>query len=70
MKMLWGFKYTNGQFVNGKIRDPGNVKTYNSSMWLLENEKLEIRGYWGPFFRTQVWEKASKLSATTLSKIP
>lgn len=55
MKILWGFHHHEGKLLNGKIMDPANGKTYNSSMWLLENDKLKVRGYWGPFFRTQVW---------------
>jgi uncharacterized protein (DUF2147 family) len=70
MKMLWDFEYAKGQFVNGKIMGPGNGKTYNSSMWLLDNENLKIRGYWGPFFRTQVWKKISSLRTSSLLKNP
>ena len=37
--------------------DPGNGKFYDGILWLLDSDKLKIRGYWGPFFRTQVWER-------------
>lgn len=41
---------------SGRILDPDNGKIYTLSMTPLEGgKKLQIRGYIGPFFRTQVW---------------
>jgi uncharacterized protein (DUF2147 family) len=41
---------------SGKILDPENGKSYTLSMVPLEGgKKLQIRGYIGPFYRTQVW---------------
>ncbi|MCA3237649.1 MAG: DUF2147 domain-containing protein [Curvibacter sp.] len=40
----------------GKILDPDNGKNYTLRMTPLEGgRKLQIRGYIGPFYRTQVW---------------
>jgi uncharacterized protein (DUF2147 family) len=40
----------------GKILDPDNGKTYRLRMMPLDGgAKLQIRGYLGPFYRTQVW---------------
>jgi uncharacterized protein (DUF2147 family) len=40
----------------GKILDPENGKNYTLRMTPLEGgSKLQIRGYVGPFYRTQVW---------------
>lgn len=42
----------------GKILDPENGKEYTLRMTPLEGgRKLQIRGYIGPFYRTQVWER-------------
>ncbi|MEZ5645876.1 MAG: DUF2147 domain-containing protein [Burkholderiaceae bacterium] len=40
----------------GKILDPENGKEYTLRMTPLEEgRKLQVRGYIGPFYRTQVW---------------
>jgi len=42
----------------GKILDPENGKNYTLRMTPLEGgSKLQIRGYVGPFYRTQVWTR-------------
>ena len=40
----------------GSIVDPKNGKEYRAKLWL-ENGVLNVRGYLGPFFRTQVWKR-------------
>lgn len=44
---------------NGKILDPENGKEYSCSMWIEGNKtnELKVRGWIGPFFRTQTWYK-------------
>ena len=42
------------QFTSGHILDPENGKVYRCKVWL-EGKVLKVRGYWGPFFRTQTW---------------
>ncbi len=67
MKILYNFELkdqmTNQEhWVNGKVMDPGNGKTYNSSIWLEDKNTLKLRGYWGPFHRTQTWKRVSAIS--------
>jgi len=43
----------------GKILDPENGKEYTVKMVPQEGgKKLQVRGYIGPFYRTQVWLRA------------
>jgi uncharacterized protein (DUF2147 family) len=43
----------------GKILDPENGKEYTVKMVPLEGgKKLQVRGYMGPFYRTQTWLRA------------
>jgi len=43
----------------GNILDPKNGKVYKARIKVIEGgKKLELRGYLGPFYRTQVWTKA------------
>lgn len=57
MKMLWDFKRAGQKWEGGKILDPGNGSTYSSSLWLLDEDTLKVRGYLGPFYRSQVWKR-------------
>ena len=42
----------------GKILDPENGKEYRVQMKPIEGgQKLQVRGYLGPFYRTQVWQR-------------
>jgi uncharacterized protein (DUF2147 family) len=42
----------------GKILDPENGKEYTVKMVPREDgKKLQVRGYIGPFYRTQVWQR-------------
>ncbi|MDM0114650.1 DUF2147 domain-containing protein [Variovorax sp. J22R133] len=43
---------------NGKILDPENGKEYRASFTPIDGgKKLEVRGYLGPFWRTQTWTR-------------
>ncbi len=57
MKIIWGFKKEGTSWEDGNILDPGNGNTYSSSMWLVGDDLLKVRGYLGPFFRSQVWKR-------------
>jgi len=40
----------------GEILDPNNGKTYKTRLKPIDGgKKLEMRGYIGPFYRTQMW---------------
>jgi uncharacterized protein (DUF2147 family) len=42
----------------GKILDPENGKEYRASFTPVDGgKKLEVRGYLGPFWRTQTWNR-------------
>jgi uncharacterized protein (DUF2147 family) len=44
---------------DGNILDPKNGKVYKARIKVTDGgKKLELRGYLGPFYRTQVWQKA------------
>ena len=43
-------------WTGGEILDPNNGKTYKTRLKPIEGgKKLEMRGYIGPFYRTQMW---------------
>ena len=45
-----------GVWGQGEILDPNNGKTYRTRLKPIEGgKKLEMRGYIGPFYRTQTW---------------
>jgi uncharacterized protein (DUF2147 family) len=53
------------EWEGGTILDPDNGKNYTCSLWLNENnkDKLNVRGYIGPFYRTQEWIRTDKIPA-------
>ncbi len=60
MEIIRGVKAdTSGENLwasGGKILDPENGKEYTVKMVPLEGgKKLQVRGFIGPFYRTQVW---------------
>jgi uncharacterized protein (DUF2147 family) len=46
------------RYKGGTITDPEDGKVYKSELWV-EEGKLKVRGYLGPFYRTQTWVKGS-----------
>jgi len=58
LEIIRNMKWSNQELSEGNILDPESGKIYRCSMWL-EGENLMVRGYWGPFFRTQTWKKVN-----------
>jgi uncharacterized protein (DUF2147 family) len=46
------------RYKGGTILDPADGKIYKAEMWT-EDGKLKVRGYLGPFFKTQTWLKGN-----------
>ena len=44
------------EYSQGTILDPQDGKIYRCRIWT-EGASLKVRGYWGPFYRTQTWKK-------------
>ena len=44
------------EYAEGNILDPEVGKIYRCRLWVEGNE-LKVRGYWGPFYRTQIWKR-------------
>jgi uncharacterized protein (DUF2147 family) len=57
MEILKDMKKSGEEFSDGTILDPKNGKLYKCKIWI-EQEDLKLRGYWGPFYRTQTWKRA------------
>ena len=57
MVIMWDMKLKRGKWSGGRILDPEKGKTYRSKIWLKDG-KLRVRGYLGPFYRTQTWLRA------------
>ena len=58
LDIIRGGKKADGKDVweGGKILDPENGKEYRASFTPIDGgRKLEVRGYLGPFWRTQTW---------------
>ena len=45
-----------GWWEGGDVLDPENGKTYRARLRVIDNgRQLELRGYLGPFYRSQIW---------------
>jgi len=44
------------RYKDGTITDPEDGKVYKAELWT-EAAKLKVRGYLGPFYKTQTWVK-------------
>lgn len=45
-------------WIDGNILDPDNGKTYTLRLTPLDGGRsLQVRGYIGPFYRTQIWQR-------------
>ncbi|WP_027015116.1 DUF2147 domain-containing protein [Comamonas composti] len=58
LEILRGGKQTEGKnlWEGGKVLDPESGKEYRGSLTPIEGgARMELRGYWGPFWRTQTW---------------
>lgn len=56
MTILTGFKDT-GKSWEGSIYDPRAGKTYRSYLTLQADGKLQVKGCYGPFCRSQYWAR-------------
>ena len=60
MEIIRGGSQSDGKPVweGGKILDPENGKQYTVRLTPLDGgRQLQVRGYIGPFYRTQVWQR-------------
>jgi len=60
LEIIRGGKKAEGKdaWEGGKILDPENGKEYRASFTPIDGgKKLEVRGYLGPFWRTQTWNR-------------
>jgi uncharacterized protein (DUF2147 family) len=60
LEIVRGGRKADGRDVweGGRILDPENGKEYRSSLTPVDGgKKLDVRGYLGPFWRTQTWTR-------------
>ncbi len=69
MDILYGYRYDekNLEWKNGIIYNFDNGTEYHGKMWLDENDKLYIKGYWWWFWflsKTKHWERVAAPHST------
>jgi uncharacterized protein (DUF2147 family) len=57
MEILKDMVRDEDEYSGGEILDPNNGKVYRCKIWM-EGRDLKLRGYLGPFYRTQTWLRA------------
>jgi uncharacterized protein (DUF2147 family) len=63
MQIVKNMNWNGSEWEDGTILDPDNGKIYDAKIWINSENytKLNVRGYIGPFFRTQTWLKTEKI---------
>jgi uncharacterized protein (DUF2147 family) len=56
MEIIQNMEKDDNEYSEGSILDPQDGKIYRCKLWV-EDENLKVRGYWGPFYRTQTWKR-------------
>lgn len=56
MEIIRNMQWSGNELINGDILDPETGRIYRCKLWL-EGNNLMVRGYWGPFYRTQTWKR-------------
>jgi uncharacterized protein (DUF2147 family) len=58
--LIWNLKFEDGQYVDGRVYNPRDGKTYRMKMEVIDKETLKIRGYMGIELlgQTQIWKRA------------
>jgi uncharacterized protein (DUF2147 family) len=57
MVVLWDHRLERSGWSGGRLLDPEEGKEYRGRLWLEGPDTLKVRGYWGPFYRTQTWHR-------------
>jgi uncharacterized protein (DUF2147 family) len=71
MEIIRGVKKEAGENVwgGGKILDPNEGKEYNVRFTPIDGgKKMQVRGYIGPFYRTQTWLRAADVNTVESKK--
>lgn len=55
--VLWGFKYEDDAYTNGKVYDSRDGKVYTGKLWLTDQKTLKMRGYIGFLYSTETWTR-------------
>jgi uncharacterized protein (DUF2147 family) len=58
MEIIKDLVRSGDEYSEGTILDPEPGKIYRLKIWL-EGKDLMVRGYWGPFYRTQTWKRVN-----------
>lgn len=58
MEIIKDMQKVGEEYIDGNILDPEEGKVYRCKLWL-DGGYLMVRGYWGPFYRTQTWRKST-----------
>ena len=58
LNIMWGLSQDGNEYSGGQIMDPNNGKVYSAKIWV-EGNTLKVRGYLGPFYRTQTWYRVN-----------
>lgn len=61
LQLVRDMEWDGGAWTEGTIVDPETGKVYDLKMWVDKDrpDELNVRGYIGPFYRTQTWQRVT-----------
>lgn len=62
LDIIRGHRFDGERWSDGIVLDPESGKEYRSALWLVGDDTLRLRGYVGPFYRTQTWRRVPALA--------
>lgn len=61
MKVITGLENEGDEWEGDEaILDPKEGEIYDCKLWLINKDKLAVRGYHGIFYRTQYWKRVEE----------
>lgn len=70
LPILWGYSRNQDSWRKGKLYNPETGQTFSSSLALISEDRLRVKGCLGPFCRQQTWTRIRSSETSLLeSKI-
>ncbi|MGB3624263.1 MAG: DUF2147 domain-containing protein [Henriciella sp.] len=57
LPILWGYSNGSDGWRNGRLYNPETGQTFRSSLSLISQNELKVRGCLGPLCRSQIWTR-------------
>lgn len=64
LPILWGYQRGENRWEKGHLYNPETGQTFRSSLEMISNDRIKMKGCLGPFCRQQIWTRIDHPKAT------